>query len=88
MYEVSISPLNIRNVLPEGLKYETNYKKHELFIDSVKIENIECFLNELNNEYNNAIYNENTKINFKLILNLDDYILLQNRYIPGLFFPL
>lgn len=60
----------------------TKHQEHELWLDSEKINNISDFINLMNSEFYSEYVLENKKINFKLILNLDEYILLQNTHIP------
>lgn len=59
-------------------------KSHILLIDNYEIKT-ENELDELiNNFYNNKIFDENTKIHFKLKLNLREYLLISNVLFPTL----
>lgn len=62
----------------------TEHLEHELWLDSNKINNIGDFIDLMNSEFYSHYVLENKKINFKLILNLDEYVLLQNTHIPAI----
>ena len=53
-------------------------------IDLAKIETIDAFIQTVEKNYNNAIFDENTKIQIKLKINMDEYIILSNLLQPSL----
>jgi hypothetical protein len=55
-----------------------------LTIDLAKIETIDAFIQTVEKNYNNAIFDENTKIQIKLKINMDEYIILSNLLQPSL----
>lgn len=58
--------------------------KKELTIDGIVINNFEEFKKEMETEYNNDIYNENSTIHFKLKLKAKEFIIIQNALFPKL----
>lgn len=69
-----------------GIHYQSSYDKHVLFLDDLNVTDSQDFIACLNNGYNDLVYDSNTKIRLKLLLNLDDYVLLQNNFFPVIFF--
>jgi hypothetical protein len=57
-----------------------------LFVDDLKIENVDAFIFEIDNEYNKPFYSANSVVHFKLKINLIEYVLLQNSLFPRLGF--
>jgi hypothetical protein len=57
-----------------------------LFVDDLKIENVDAFIFEINSEYNKPFYSANSVVHFKLKINLIEYVLLQNSLFPRLGF--
>lgn len=86
MNEINNSSKNIYSLLPSDIKYESIYNKHVLYIDDVIIEDMDAFISVLNNEYNSEFFEPNTKVRFKLKINLNDFILLQNCFLPTIYF--
>lgn len=88
--DIKKSTSNLQNTLLQNkntqIFYE-DYKNHEIFIDDIFLKSDDDIIEELNKRYtDNTLYNENSKIFLKLKLNMEDYILLQNIFIPTLFF--
>lgn len=75
----------INNILPKSCNYSSSYGSHTLYIDSNEIKSVEHFLELLNTVYSCDIFDENDLVRFKLIVNLSDFILLQNLFFPTLF---
>ena len=58
--------------------------EHNLLIDNNQIKNNSDLENLIKNLYNNQIFNENTKIQLKLKINLDEFLILSNCLFPTL----
>ncbi len=63
---------------------EIEEKERILILDGNIISKKEDFNELIDNFYNKSIFNENTKVHFKLKLNLKDYLLLTNYLYPEL----
>lgn len=55
---------------------------NQLFIDNELIESQDEFIKIMENDYNQSIFDENTKIHIKLKLNLKEYLILTNTLFP------
>jgi hypothetical protein len=64
---------NIQN----GICIDDTKKKHQLILDD-KVINKETFVALMETVYNGLIFDENSKIHFKLKINLDEFLLLSN----------
>lgn len=83
---INNSDYGLRKQLPNDISYNISHKNHELYIDHFLINDFESYKNILNLEYDGELFSENTKVRFKLVINFDDFILLQNNFIPILFY--
>jgi len=86
MIELNNSEENINNFIEEKINYKADYVEHKMFIDDIEIYSKEDLIKKIEKEYDDRLFNENTKIRMKLKINLNDFLLLQNVYIPTLFF--
>lgn len=75
---------NIINFRDDKLIQLNNIKliEHVLLIDNRIIKNEEEFIKIIERDYSSKIFDENTKVHFKLKLNLHDYLLLNNVIYP------
>lgn len=67
--------------------FDLKNKKNKIFtIDNVLISNDLLLKQEFETVYNQLYYSENSKIHFKVKLNVFEYLLLQNSLFPRLIF--
>lgn len=78
-YENLISG-SIQDKMTLGSKEE----EHIILIDNLEIKNESDFVNTINNVYSSEIFTENTKLNFKLKINLREYHILSGFLFPTL----
>lgn len=83
--ELSISEIISKSI--QNLKEEKEEKK-EIIIDDIKVKDFEEFEELIEKEYNDKtlkkIFDENTKIQMKLKLNLREYLIITNVLYPTL----
>ena len=60
--------------------------KKILTVDEIEFSNIEDFTKEMETEYIQPLYTENSIIHFKLMVNIDEFVLWQNILIPALIY--
>jgi len=56
-----------------------------LFIDDIELKLDEDFVNTMNDEYVEDVYQANTRVRLKLKINLADFLLLQNVLLPTIY---
>lgn len=64
--------------------FETTKYARVLLVDSIDMTSFDTFKDEFENEYCKAYYNQNAVIEFKLKLNVSEYIIIQNNLFPRL----
>jgi hypothetical protein len=84
--DINNSDYGLRKQLPNDINYDVSHKEHMLYIDHFLINNFESYKNIIDKEYISELFSENAKVRFKLIINFDDFILLQNCFIPVIYF--
>lgn len=62
-----------------------HHKENHIFLDNFDLDSFSTFKKLMENEYNSKLYSDNSSIHFKLKLNLNEYIVLQNNLFPYLF---
>jgi hypothetical protein len=73
------------NPIPSSINSPINYpvwKEPQLLLDNKLIANDELFINLMNNNYNQPYFDSNSKVHFKLKVNLTDFITLQYELVP------
>lgn len=67
----------------QGVTLTLTKKKHQMFLNNSEVKNINHFL-EIIETHDMDFITENTEISLKLLINLDEFVLLQNTHIPTL----
>lgn len=84
--EANKSELCIKNYIPKEITLnDIPYTKHVLFIDDIELKLDEDFVNTMNDEYVEDVYQANTRVRLKLKINLADFLLLQNILLPTIY---
>lgn len=79
---------NFSYIIPDSIQViDLNFKenRHVFLLDNNLIENENDFYNLLNSLYSNDIFDENTKIHFKLKINLREFLILSHYLFPSLY---
>lgn len=71
-----------KDCIEEKIILSHEEKKHLLYIDTSRIDKDEDFIFIFENFYTDSIYSENSKINFKLKINLREYLIISNYVTP------